>query len=53
MYVSEWVCAHESTACGSMLDPLEMGLQVVVSHLVRTLGTKLESSSRVVRVLNC
>lgn len=41
---SVWVCARENTACRGKkraLDPLEMGLQVSVSHQVWVLGGSL------------
>lgn len=35
-----------------MLDPLELELQAVVSHLIQALGTKPWSSARAVRALD-
>lgn len=53
MCASLWVCVHECTVYKRVLGPLELELQVVVSHLVRMLGTKFKPSARVVHVLNC
>lgn len=50
------VCSLEYRYRGgqkSMLDPLELELQPVMSYLMWALGTKLQSSARAVYTLNC
>lgn len=50
-----WVCAQECGCLQSpeLTDPLELDLQVIVSHLVWGLRIKLGSSGRAVQALKC
>ena len=51
-----WLCAHVHAGTyevqKGILDPLELGIQAVVNHLMGVLGIELESSVRAANVLN-
>lgn len=47
------VCMQVPVETRRLSETLELEVPVVVSHSIRVLGTKLRSSSRVERTLNC